>query len=48
MASAGARLEPEDSLSIRYTFAPEMNQAEIVRPDGQNSAMLMGKVPVPG
>jgi protein involved in polysaccharide export with SLBB domain len=48
MASAGARLEPEDSLSIRYTFDPEMNQAEIVRPVGQNSAMLMGKIPVVG
>lgn len=48
MASAGARLEPEDSLSIRYTFHPEMNQAEIVRPDGQNSAMLVAEVPVAG
>jgi len=48
MAGAGARLEPEDSLSIRYTFHPEMNQEEIVRPDGQISAMLVGKVPVAG
>jgi Polysaccharide biosynthesis/export protein len=48
MAGAGARLEPEDSLSIRYTFHPEMNQAEIARPNGQNSAMLVGKVPVAG
>lgn len=48
MASSGAKLEPEDSLCIRYTFHPEMNQAEIVRPDGQNSAMLVGEVPVGG
>jgi polysaccharide biosynthesis/export protein PslD len=46
MAGAGARLEPEDSLSIRYTFHPEINQEEIVRPDGQISAMCVGEVPV--
>jgi hypothetical protein len=48
MASAEARLEPEDSLSIRDTFHLEMNQQEIVRPDGPISAMLMGEVPVAG
>jgi hypothetical protein len=48
MASAGARLEPEDSLSISYTFHPGMNQEEIVRPDGQNRAMLVGEIPVAG
>jgi protein involved in polysaccharide export with SLBB domain len=48
MAGAGARLEPEDSFSIRYTFHPEMNQEEIVQPDGQISAMLVGEVSVAG
>lgn len=41
-------LKPEDSLSVRYTFHPGMNQEKIVRPDGQNSAMLVKEVPVAG
>jgi protein involved in polysaccharide export with SLBB domain len=42
------RIEPGDSLSIRYTFHPEMNQEEIVRPDGKISAFLVGDVVVTG
>ena len=42
------RIEPGDSLSIRYTFHPEMNQEEIVRPDGKVSAVLVGDVSVAG
>ena len=42
------RIEPGDSLSIRYTFHPEMNQEEIVRPDGKISAILVGDVVVAG
>ena len=42
------RIEPGDSLSIRYTFHPEMNQEEIVRPDGKISAILVGELSVAG
>jgi protein involved in polysaccharide export with SLBB domain len=42
------RIEPGDSLNIRYTFHPEMNQEEIVRPDGKISAVLVGEMPVAG
>jgi protein involved in polysaccharide export with SLBB domain len=42
------RIEPGDSLSIRYTFHPEMNQEELVRRDGKISAVLVGEVSVAG
>jgi len=42
------RIELGDSLSIRYTFHPEMNQEEIVRPDGKISAILIGEMSVVG
>jgi len=42
------RIEPGDSLNIRYTFHPEMNQEEIVRPDGKISALLVGEISVVG
>ena len=42
------RIEPGDSLNIRYTFHPEMNQEEVVRRDGKISAVLVGEVPVAG
>src|SRR5687768_553176 len=42
------RIEPGDSLNIRYTFHPEMNQEEIVRPDGKISAVLVGEMSVAG
>jgi protein involved in polysaccharide export with SLBB domain len=42
------RIEPGDSLNIRYTFHPEMNQEELVRRDGKISAVLVGEVPVAG
>jgi polysaccharide biosynthesis/export protein len=38
------RIEPGDSLNIRYTFHPEMNQEELVRRDGKISAVLVGEV----
>jgi polysaccharide biosynthesis/export protein len=41
-------IEPGDSLSILYTFHPEMNQEELVRRDGKISALLVGEVPVAG
>jgi protein involved in polysaccharide export with SLBB domain len=42
------RIEPGDSLNIRYTFHPEMNQEELVRRDGKISAVLVGEVSVAG
>jgi len=42
------RIEPGDSLNIRYTFHPEMNQEEIVRPDGKISVVLVGEISVAG
>src|SRR5262245_27180114 len=41
-------IEPGDSLNIRYTFHPEMNQEELVRRDGKISAVLVGEVSVAG
>ncbi len=38
------RIAPGGSLSIRRTFHPEMNQEELVRPDGKISALLVGDV----
>ena len=48
MASAGARLEPEDSLSIRYTFHPEMNQAEIARLTARTALCSWGRYQLRG
>ena len=42
------RIAPRDSLSMRHTFHPEMNQKEFVRPDGKISALLVGYVSVTG
>jgi protein involved in polysaccharide export with SLBB domain len=42
------RIEPGDSLNIRYTFHPEMNQEEVVRRDGKISVVLVGEVSVAG
>ena len=42
------RIEPNDTLSIRYTFHPEMNQDAIVEPDGKIMATRIGRVPVAG
>jgi protein involved in polysaccharide export with SLBB domain len=42
------RIEPNDTLSIRYPFHPEMNQDAIVEPDGKIMATRIGRVPVAG
>lgn len=42
------RLEPGDTVLIRYVFHPEMRQEDIVRPDGKISANLVGEVMVAG
>jgi protein involved in polysaccharide export with SLBB domain len=41
-------VEPEDTLQIRYTFHPEMNQEVIVRPDGKITASVVGEILVGG
>lgn len=42
------RIEPGDSLQIRYTFHHEMNQEVIVQPDGKITATLVGEVAAAG
>jgi protein involved in polysaccharide export with SLBB domain len=42
------RLEPGDTVLIRYVFHPEMRQEDIVRPDGKISANLVGEISVAG
>lgn len=42
------RVEPGDTLSIRFPFHEEMNQEALVRPDGRITANLMGNVDVAG
>lgn len=40
------RIEPGDTLQIRYTFHPEMNQDVIVQPDGKVTLTKVGEVSV--
>ena len=42
------RLEPGDAIQIRYTHHPEMNQDDVIRPDGKINAKLVGQLPVAG
>lgn len=50
------RIEPGDTLEIRYTFHPEMNQGTgtdksdgvIVQPDGKITAKMVGEITVAG
>ena len=42
------RIEPGDTLQIRYPFHPERDQVEIVRPDGTLRAAEVGDVDVAG
>jgi protein involved in polysaccharide export with SLBB domain len=42
------RIEPGDTLQIRYPFHPERDQQEIVRPDGTLRATEVGDVEVAG
>jgi protein involved in polysaccharide export with SLBB domain len=39
---------PGDTLQIRYTFHPEMNQEATVQPDGKITASLLGPIVVGG
>lgn len=38
------RIEPGDTIQIRYTFHPDMTQEVIVRPDGKISAHMVGEI----
>jgi protein involved in polysaccharide export with SLBB domain len=42
------RIEPNDTLAIRYPFHAEMDQEAIVEPDGKIMATRIGRVPVAG
>lgn len=42
------RIEPGDTLSIKYTFHPEMNQEVTVLPDGKINAQMVGEIIVAG
>lgn len=42
------RVEPGDTLKIRYPYHPEMDQEAIVRPDGQITATLAEEIMVAG
>lgn len=42
------RIAPGDKLDVRYSFHPEMNQLEVVRPDGRIRANGVGEVEVAG
>ena len=45
---ASYRIEPGDTLQIRYPFHQEMNQDELVRPDGKVTATMLGEIMVAG
>jgi protein involved in polysaccharide export with SLBB domain len=42
------RIEPGDTIRIQYTFHREMDQEEVVRPDGKIAAKLIGEIMVSG
>lgn len=42
------RIEPGDSLSIKYTFHPEVNQDVTVLPDGKINAQMAGEIVAAG
>jgi protein involved in polysaccharide export with SLBB domain len=42
------RLEPGDTIQIRYTHHPELTQDDVIRPDGKINAKLVGPIEVAG
>jgi protein involved in polysaccharide export with SLBB domain len=42
------RIEPGDTIRIQYTFHREMDQEEVVRPDGKITTKLVGEIGVSG
>jgi polysaccharide biosynthesis/export protein PslD len=42
------RIEPGDTIQIRYTFHPDMNQEIVVLPDGKIGAQQVGEITVSG
>ncbi|HXG03855.1 MAG TPA: polysaccharide biosynthesis/export family protein [Candidatus Binatia bacterium] len=48
LETRGYRIEPGDTLLIKYPFHPEMDQETVVRPDGTISASGVGALPAAG
>ena len=42
------KIEPGDTVLIRYVYHPEMKQEDVVRPDGKITANLIGELIVSG
>lgn len=42
------KIEPGDTVQIRYLYHPEMRQEDVVRPDGKITANLLGEIVVAG
>jgi protein involved in polysaccharide export with SLBB domain len=42
------KIEPGDTLQIRYVYHPELKQEDIVRPDGKITVNLIGEIQVLG
>jgi protein involved in polysaccharide export with SLBB domain len=42
------RIEPGDTVQVRYVFHPEMKQEDVVRPDGKITLALVGELVVAG
>jgi polysaccharide export outer membrane protein len=42
------RIEPGDTIRIQYTFHREMDQEDVVRPDGKIAVKLVGEIMVSG
>jgi protein involved in polysaccharide export with SLBB domain len=40
------RIEPGDTIQLRYTFHPDMNQETVVLPDGKIGVQLVGEITV--
>lgn len=42
------RIQPGDALHVRFTYTPELDEEQVVRPDGMISLPLVGGVPAAG
>lgn len=42
------RLQPGDTVSVKFAYWPELNQDQVVRPDGKIALQLVGDVTVEG
>ncbi len=41
-------IQPGDALQVRFTYTPELDEVQVVRPDGMISLPLIGGVPAAG